>query len=78
MFLITTPVSAGSYINTYYKDDVVEEISKGVTHISSTRLTNKGVVKEENVKLSFPQKLFKNVQVFNDYHNISNEEKNYQ
>ncbi|MCQ2978345.1 MAG: phosphodiester glycosidase family protein [Clostridia bacterium] len=65
MFLITTPVSAGSYINTYYKDDVVEEISKGVTHISSTRLTNKGVVKAEIVKVDLSNKNLKFENVFN-------------
>ncbi|MCQ2911794.1 MAG: phosphodiester glycosidase family protein [Clostridia bacterium] len=65
MLIFASSCYAGTYINTYYKDDVSEEISKGVTHISGTRLTSKGLVKAEIIKVDLSNDKLKFENVFN-------------
>ncbi|MCQ2749764.1 MAG: phosphodiester glycosidase family protein [Clostridia bacterium] len=58
-------VSAKSAIDVYYSDDVTEEISKGVTHISGKRLTSRGLVNLEIVKVDLSNRNLQFKNVFN-------------
>lgn len=58
-------VNAKSAIDVYYSDDVEEEISKGVTHISGKRLTSRGLVNLEIVKVDLSNRNLQFKNVFN-------------
>jgi len=68
IFCLTVNVSsfAGTYINTYYNDNKVQNLVNGVEYINGKRLTNKGIIDVHLMKIDLNNKNLKFQNIYNE------------